>query len=60
MNVESMTIGQAVSQVLAAKQANVATEAQVRVLDKSLETAEAEAAALLRLMGVGQNLDVVA
>jgi hypothetical protein len=59
MHVESMTAGQAVTQALAAEQANRAADAQMKVLDKTLQTTEAMAAELIQAMGIGQNLDVV-
>ncbi len=48
-----------VGQALAAKNAARATEAQVAVLKKTLESSQQAADALLKMMGVGNNLNVV-
>lgn len=56
---DTPSVGAAVSQVLAQKQQNRVAEAQVAVLRKTLESGQQSAQQLLRMMGVGQNLDVV-
>lgn len=59
MNVDSLTTGQAVAQALAAENANRASQAQMKVLDETLQTTRTMAAEMLKTLGVGQNLDVV-
>ncbi len=48
-----------VSEALGAKNDDIAQQAQVSVLKKQLDTQQQSADALLKMMGVGQNLNVV-
>ena len=49
-----------VGDAFAARNVKNATDAQVAVLDKVLAAEQQAAADLLRMMGIGQNLDVLA
>ncbi len=59
MDVSSVSPGAAVMGVLADKNAAAVEQAQMGVLRKSMDTTQQTADTLLKMMGVGQNLNVV-
>jgi hypothetical protein len=60
MDVDNISVGSAINQALAAKDAANATKFGTAVLKKTLDSAEATAASLVSMLdGVGKNLNVV-
>lgn len=60
MDVDNISVGAAINQALAAKDAANATKFGTAVLKKTLDSAEATAASLVSMLdGVGKNLNVV-
>ncbi len=60
MGVDGVSVGAAVSQALAARDAADATRYGTAVLKKTLDSAETTAASLVAMLdGVGKNLNVV-
>jgi hypothetical protein len=60
MSVDNISVGAAINQALAAKDAANATKFGTAVLKKTLDSAEATAASLVSMLdGVGKNLNVV-
>lgn len=57
MDVTGTSIGQAVATALEAKNENTSMQVKAEVLRRQLDATEASAGALLKMMGVGQNLD---
>lgn len=55
-----VSLDAAVMQALGAQNLNQAMQAQTAVLQKTLEAEQAVAADLLKMMGVGKNLNAVA
>ncbi len=60
MGVDNISVGAAINQALAAKDAANATKFGTAVLKRTLDSAEATAASLVSMLdGVGKNLNVV-